>query len=167
MEKIRNLIEKINGLFKYNILKRENWPIEEDSQVMWNGMSNIIRRVTKRFLRIKRVSVAYQEMLLVEPGGLKEIIKEKRTHFETRRILTKKEAKKALIEAYLMHLSSSTNLSMKVEQKKTYKLVQTREKKSNNLGNIRCIKCEDNRFLARVYEIGKKKLYDEKLVRGV
>lgn len=90
------------------------------------------------------MSVAYQEMLLVELGGLKKIIKEKWTHFKTRRrviynekklkILAKKDAEKALIEAYLMHLNSFRNWISKWNRKKTYKLAQTREKKSNNLG---------------------------------
>lgn len=54
MEKIKNL--KGNNSLKYNILKRGNWLIEEDSNAVWNEMSIIIRRVTERFLRTKKVS---------------------------------------------------------------------------------------------------------------
>lgn len=71
---------KSYSLSKEKILAVRNWPIEEDSNLMWNKMSSIIRRVAKYiFGELKGQSLQVRESWWWN-GEVQKTIKEKRTY---------------------------------------------------------------------------------------
>lgn len=69
------------GLFEKNISEIGNWPIE-DSNVTWNVMSSIIRRVTRYFSETKGYQLEATESWWWS-GEVEKAIKKRRTHFKT------------------------------------------------------------------------------------
>lgn len=78
-----NLKGENYGLVKDKLLEIGNWPIEEETNVMWNEMSSIIQRVAKEILDEPKMCGLLSKKSWWWSGEVQKAVKGERKHLKT------------------------------------------------------------------------------------
>ena len=153
--------------FVNKLIKETNWKDEVDSNVMWNKMADCIRHVTKEELGESKSMVQPDKDTSWWNEEVKITIMKKRmcyrnlgknrdeVSFENYK-LAKKEAKKYVNEAKTkVYQDIYARLDSKEGEKDIYRIARMREKKTRDLGIIRCIKDHNQKVLVKDTDIKK------------
>ena len=145
--------------FKDKIIKEDIWSIDNETNTMWNSMSSCIKKVAKDVLGESKGCRLDGKESWWWNESVQKVIKEKKILYKEwqkcrsrenleKYKLVRKEAKRAVSEnKYKAYENFYKKLESKEGEKDIYKLAKVRERKSRDLGNIRCIKSEDQRVL--------------------
>ena len=150
---------------------------------MWNSMSGQINRVDKELLGETKgryiSSTEHNREIWWWSDDVQKVINVKRESFKTCQNnkneenlkaykLANKEAKRIIRDSKLKTFDNFyKKLDTKEGEKDIYKLAKNRERRSRDLGNVRCIKNDDNKLLFKNDEIKTRwkeyfnKLYNE------
>jgi len=146
-----------------------NWKLVEDADAMWEGMTKCIRRSAQEVLGISRLGGGRKSGAWWWDNEVKERVKEKQNAYAALSNNTSEEDKEVREATYkvakrlakkavtLAKNKAYERLYQKLETREggndVFKLARAREKKTRNLGNIRCIKGEDDRVLVHESKI--------------
>ena len=160
--------ENATSLLK-KIKSEASWKLIEDADKMWEGMAQYIRRSAKEVLGISRGGGGRTKGAWLWNDEVKEREKEKQNAYAALSVSTseeekrvteatykavKKLAKKAIIIAKNnAYERLYQKLNTRDREKDVFKLAMDREKKTWDLGNIRCIKGEDGKVLVEEIKI--------------
>jgi len=164
------------------IIKEGTWRQVEDADTMWDTMAECIQRSTKEILGTSRRCGSKMKAFCWWNEDVKEKVKEKKRCMhcfrngmneekEISRVrykAAKKLAKKAVAVAKsIAYDRLYQKLEMKKGEKEVFKLAKARERRTRDLSDIRYIKDENGKVLARDAEIKARwPRYFSKLLNG-
>ena len=148
------------------------WRRAEDANSMWEAMADCIRMSAKEILGFSKRGGNKMEGAWWWNEEVKERVKEKKEAYAevmnsgsdeeraTKRIIykaAKKEAKKAVAAAKSLAFDRLYHrLGTKEGEKELFKRARARERKTRDLGVVRCIKDEDGKVLYEDAEIKER-----------
>jgi hypothetical protein len=170
------LKEAKQGMFVERVVKEVDWCLEEDSESMWNKIAGGMRKVAKEVLGESKGGAPLGKDTSWWNEDVKLAIKVKRECYRNlsknrdnenleKYMIAKKEAKKVVRNARdKVYKEVYDKLDTKEGEKDIYRLAKMRDRKSRDLGMVRCIKDETQRVLVKDEEIKERwKDYFDKL----
>ncbi|MCX8814367.1 exonuclease/endonuclease/phosphatase family protein, partial [Vibrio parahaemolyticus] len=160
-----NLKGEKKDLFRDNILKEKIWDLDGEVNKLWNEITTCIKKNAKEILG---------ESIGMAPLGkegwwwnekIQKLLKEKKECYKTyyknknedtlrKYKLVKKNAKKMISEVKNQtYKELYDSLDTKKGENRIYKLAKSRERKSRNISQVKCIKDENDRVLVKENEI--------------
>jgi len=160
-----------------------NWELTENADAMWDGMAQGIRRSAEEVLGVSRGGGGRNSGTWWWDEEVREIVKEKQKAYvalssctseeekgvkEAAYKVAKKLAKKAVaIAKNKAYERLYRRLETKEGEKDVFRLARVREKKTRDLGCVRCIKGEDGQVLVEESEIRERwRSYFARLFNG-
>jgi len=154
-EKATKLLEKIRA--------EANWELIENADVMWDGMAQCVRRSAEEVLGVSRRGGGRKSGAWWWNEEVREKVEVKQKAYSTLSNCTSKEEKGVREATYKVVKKLAKNvvameknnayerlyqrLETREGEKDVCRLARAREKKTRNLGCVRCIKGEDSKVL--------------------
>ena len=154
------------------IKSEASWEVTEDADAMWDGVAQCIRRSAREVLGVSKGGGGRKSGAWWWSEEVREKVREKQRAYaalnsctteEEKRVKealykdAKKLAKKAVVTAKShAYERLYQRLETKEGEKDVFKLARAREKKSRDLGCVRCIKGEDGKVLVEEVEIKER-----------
>jgi hypothetical protein len=159
------LKEEAAKTFKERVLKESPWHEGVDANSMWMGMATCIRKVTSEEFRVTKGCKREAKETWWWNEEVQKAIKEKKECFRHMHLdrsandverykMVKKTAKRAVSEARgRMYDGLYQRLGTKEGEKDIYRMAKSRERKTRDIIEVKCIKDETKRLLTKDEDI--------------